>query len=347
MTMEAQEIADRIGGELEGQPDIVLHRVQPPESAGDGDLAWIADDRPIPDGIAASAVIVGAQRTSEHLGDIPAIIRHDNSNSAFARAILLLHPEPDPPFSGISDNAQIHADATIEGEVSIAPGAFIDAAVEISAEAVIHPGVVILGPSSIGAGVVLHSNVVIYAGTTIGDGTTIHAGSVIGGDGFGYASGEDGPRKIPHRGGVMIGRDVEIGCNCTIDRGALEDTSIGEGSKIDNLVHIAHNVDVGSGCYFAAQVGIAGSSTIGDGCEFGGQSGMIGHIEVGDRTRVAAKSAIMRSFDGQQLLMGIPADDARQMRKIFGIMSQLPELRQRIRDLEQQLKQQTDSSTSS
>jgi UDP-3-O-[3-hydroxymyristoyl] glucosamine N-acyltransferase len=112
-------------------------------------------------------------------------------------------------------------------------------------------------------------------------------------------------------------------------------------------VHIAHNVDVGAGCFFAAQVGIAGSSTIGEGCEFGGQSGMIGHIEVGDRTQVAAKSAIMRSFDGQQILMGIPADDARHMRKIFGIMSQLPELRERIRDLEQQLKQQTDSSTSS
>ncbi|MDE0959344.1 MAG: UDP-3-O-(3-hydroxymyristoyl)glucosamine N-acyltransferase [Planctomycetota bacterium] len=336
--MEAQELADRIGGQLEGQSDALLHRVRPPESAGDGDLAWIADDRTVPAGIAASAVLIGPDRECENLIEVPAIIRHSNTNEAFARAILLLHPEPDPPFIGISDQARIHPDAHIEEHVSIGPGAFIGGEVVVSTEAVIHPGVVILGPTTIAAGVTLHANVVIYGNTTIGEGTTIHSGTVVGGDGFGYAQGTDGPCKIPHRGGVQISRDVEIGCNCTIDRGALEDTHIGEATKIDNLVHIAHNVVIGSRCFFAAQVGIAGSTVIGDDCAFGGQSGVVGHVELGSKTQVAAKSAVMRSFEGNQVLMGTPAAEARQTRKIYGVISQLPELRERIRDLESQLK---------
>jgi len=347
MPMEAQELADRIGGQLEGQSDALLMRVRPPESAGDGDLAWVSDDRPIPAGIAASAVIVGPDRDSEDLIEVPAIIRHTNSNEAFARAILLLHPEPDPPFVGISDRARIHPEATVDPEVFIGPGAFIDAGVVVAAEAVIHPGVVILGPSTISAGVTLHSNVVIYGNTTVGEGTTIHAGSVIGGDGFGYTPGSEGPLKVPHRGGVQIGRDVEIGCNCTIDRGALDDTVIGEATKIDNLVHIAHNVVIGARCFFAAQVGIAGSTIIGDDCELGGQSGVIGHVELGNRTQVAAKSAVLRSYEGNQLLMGTPAADASQTRKIYSIISQLPQLRDRIRQLEEQWKDLQNPPTSS
>ena len=342
MTMEAQEIADRLGALLEGQSDVQIERVQPPESAGDGDLAWIADDRPIPDGLAASAVLVGMNRTADGLADIPAVLRHDNSSEAFARAILLIHPEPDPPFEGIDASAIIHPDATVDPGCSIGPNVFIGDGVQVGSEALLHPGVVVLGPTRIGAGVVLHANVVIYAQTTIGEGVTIHAGSIVGGDGFGYATSSEGPRKVPHRGGVQIGRDVEIGCNCTIDRGAHDDTIIGQGSKLDNLVHIAHNVEVGNFCFFAAQVGIAGSAVIGDACEFGGQSGMIGHIEVGDRTQVAAKSAVMRNSDGDQILMGVPADDARHTRKIFGIISQLPQLRDRIRQLEKRLEEMDD-----
>ena len=338
MTLAAQEIADRLGGVLEGRSEILIDCVRPPESAGDGDLAWIADNRSVPTGIAASAVLVGPSRPSEELLDVPAIIRHENPQEAFARAILLLHPEPDPPFSGISDTARIHPDSNIAGDVIIGPAVTIDAAVEIGTESVIHPGVVILGPSEIGAGVTLHANVVIYGNTHIGEGTIVHAGTVIGADGFGYAPAAEGARKIPHRGGVRIGRDVEIGSNCAIDRGALEDTVIGEGCKLDNLVHIAHNVVIGPHSFFAAQVGIAGSSTIGQGGEFGGQSGMIGHAEVGDRTQVAAKAGVLRSFDGDQVLMGLPAEDGRQMRKIYTIISQLPELRDRIRKLERDLK---------
>lgn len=335
MTFEAQEIADRLGGILEGRSEIMIDCVRPPEIAGDGDLAWISDEREIPTGIAASAVLVGPSRPSEELLDVPAIIRHENPQEAFARAILLLHPEPEPPFSGISETARIHPKSKIGEDVIIGPGVYIDADVELGGESIIHPGAVIFGPAEIGAGVTIHANVVLYGNTHIGDGSTIHAGTVIGGDGFGYAPGEDGTRKIPHRGGVIIGCDVEIGCNCTIDRGVLENTTIGEGCKLDNLVHVAHNVSIGAHSFFAAQVGIAGSATIGQGCEFGGQSGMAGHIEVGDRLQVAAKSAILRSFDGNQMLMGIPADDAQQMRKIYAIISQLPELRERIRKLEQ------------
>ncbi|MGE4633102.1 MAG: UDP-3-O-(3-hydroxymyristoyl)glucosamine N-acyltransferase, partial [Planctomycetota bacterium] len=263
MTLEAQEIADRLGGVLEGRSEILIDCVRPPETAGDGDLAWIADNRSVPTGIAASAVLVGPSRPSEELLDVPAIIRHDNPQEAFARAILLLHPEPDPPFSGISDTARVHPDSKIAEQVTIGPGAYIDAAVDIGTESVIHPGVVMFGPCQIGAGVTLHANVVIYGNTHIGEGTVVHAGTVIGGDGFGYAPSEQGARKIPHRGGVRIGRDVEIGSNCAIDRGALEETVIGEGCKLDNLVHIAHNVVIGPHSFFAAQVGIAGSSKIG------------------------------------------------------------------------------------
>lgn len=338
MTLEAQEIANRLGGVLEGQSDILIDSIKPPEVAGDGDLAWIAEDREIPTGIAASAVLVGHSRASEDLLDVPAIIRHENPQEAFARAILLLHPEPEPPFEGISENARIHPESKLGEDVVVGPGVYIDKDVSVGSESVLHPGVVIFGPAQIGAGVTLHANVVLYGKTEIGEGSTIHAGTVIGGDGFGYTPGEEGTRKIPHRGGVVIGRDVEIGCNCAIDRGALENTRIEEGCKLDNLVHIAHNVVVGAHSFFAAQVGIAGSAKIGQGCEFGGQSGMAGHIEVGDRQQVAAKSAIYRSFGGHQMLMGIPADDAQHMRKVYAIISQLPELRDRIRKLEEALK---------
>ncbi|MGE4619054.1 MAG: UDP-3-O-(3-hydroxymyristoyl)glucosamine N-acyltransferase [Planctomycetota bacterium] len=338
MTMEAQELAQRLGGVLEGRSEVLLDNVRPPESAGDGDLAWIADHREIPKGIAASAVLVGPGRPSEELLDVPTIIRHENSQEAFARAILLLHPEPEPPFDGISETARIHPESHIAEDVHIGPAVFIGSEVEIENETVIHPGAVILGPTKIGTGVTIHANVVIYGNTQIGAGSTIHAGTVIGGDGFGYAVSSDGARKIPHRGGVRIGPDVEIGCNCTIDRGALEETILGEGCKLDNLVHIAHNVEVGPHSFFAAQVGIAGSSKVGQGCEFGGQSGMAGHLEVGDKVRVAAQTGILKNFGSDLMLMGFPADDGRHMRKVFSLVSQLPELRDRIRQLEQHIK---------
>jgi UDP-3-O-[3-hydroxymyristoyl] glucosamine N-acyltransferase len=335
--MKLSELIDEIGGEAEGDPSVEVTAVAEPETAGEGQLAWVGDDRYSQMNLRASVLLLSTDQALPEQHEAKAVWRHTQPNKAFALSIARLHPEPPPSWEGIHPSAQIMKGAEIAEDVSIGPGVYIDREVVVESGVIIDPGSVIHGPSTIGSGSRIHARVTIMPCSTIGSECILHPGAVIGGDGFGFVSDTDGALRVPHRGGVVLGDRVEVGCLSTIDRGVLGNTTIGTGTKIDNLVHVAHNVSIGAHSFLAAQVGIAGSATIGNQCEFGGQSGMVGHAEIGDKVRVAAKSAILSGGFENETVMGIPATEAGRMRRIFAILQQLPELRDRILDLEKKL----------
>ena len=338
--MKLKELISEVGGSVEGDGDIEVSAVAEPESAGPGDLSWIGEERYSEFASQASVLLIGSKQEIPAADSGQAIWRHPEPNKTFALAIARLMPEPEADYCGIHPSAVIIDGAEVAEDCHIGPGAFIGGNVRLAQGVVVDPGAAIYGPTSIGSGTRVHSRVTILGGCTIGADCILHPGAVIGGEGFGFVPDAGGAIRVPHRGGVILGDAVEVGCLSAIDRGVLGDTRIGTGTKIDNLVHVAHNVQIGSHSFLAAQVGIAGSATIGDQCEFGGQSGMIGHVEIGSKVRVAAKSAIFSGGAEDVTLMGIPATEAGKMRRIFAILQQLPELRDRILEIEKTISEE-------
>ncbi|MEK7287291.1 MAG: UDP-3-O-(3-hydroxymyristoyl)glucosamine N-acyltransferase [Elusimicrobiota bacterium] len=231
----------------------------------------------------------------------------------------------DQPW-GIDPAARVSRTARLGKNVSIGALAFVDDRVIVGDGTVIHPQCYIGKSVSIGKDCVIYPGVVIRERCVIGDRAIIHPGAVIGADGFGFVTIDGKHEKIPQIGTVEIANDVEIGANCTIDRGTVGPTRIGEGSKFDNAVHIAHNVVVGRGCLFAAQVGIAGSTTIGDYVIFGGQVGVADHVEVAEGTIVGGQSGIIGSIKKKDILWGTPARNHREALKLQALYSRLPEI---------------------
>ncbi|OUU19602.1 MAG: hypothetical protein CBC13_12150 [Planctomycetia bacterium TMED53] len=338
--MKLQQLISQFGGSCEGDESVNVTAVADPEKAQAGELAWIGDGRYDDVDCQASVILLKDDQVAPEQHSATALWRHPMPNKAFALTLSSLHPEAPPEFSGVHPSAVVMPGSKIADDCHVGPFAFIGKDVEIESGVIVEPGAVIYGPTTIGSGTRIHSQVTILGSSRIGKDCILYPGAVIGGDGFGFVADASGALRVPHRGGVEIGDDVEVGCSSTIDRGVLGDTVIGAGTKIDNLVHVAHNVKIGANSYLAAQVGIAGSATIGDQCEFGGQSGMIGHAEIGSRVRVAAKSAVLSGGAEEVTLMGIPATEASKMRRIFAIIQQLPELRDRISQLEKQIKEE-------
>ena len=211
----------------------------------------------------------------------------------------------------------------VEHSGEIHPSATIDPTANVHETATIHAGVVVMGDCEVGAGTTVFPNAVLYPKTVVGQRVRIHAGAVIGSDGFGYHPGPHGPVKIPHLGPVVIEDDVEIGANATIDRGFLTETRIGQGSKLDNLVHVAHNVSMGSHVVIAAQTGISGSVSIGDGVLMGGQVGIVEHTEIGPGARIGAQSGVTRTIPSGETVLGSPAESAMKMKRIYAHMRTL------------------------
>ena len=208
----------------------------------------------------------------------------------------------------------------VEHAGAIHPNATVDPSASVHDTAVVHAGAVIMGDCKVGASTTVFPNVVMYPKTVVGNRVRIHAGAVIGADGFGYHPGPAGPMKIPHVGHVVIEDDVEIGANVTIDRGFLAETRIGRGSKLDNLVHVAHNVSMGRHVVIAAQTGISGSVTIGDGVVMGGQVGIVEHTEIGPGARIGAQSGVTRAVASGDSVLGSPAESAMKMKRIYARM---------------------------
>ena len=245
----------------------------------------------------------------------------------------------DKPFEkkGIHQSAVIGKGCEISENVSIGPNVVIGNNVKIEGLVTIHPGVVIGNNCKIGEGSEIFPNVVIYEGCRIGKRVRIHGGAVIGADGFGYAQGPHGMVKIPQVGTVIIEDDVEIGANSTIDRAAFGETRIGKGTKIDNLVMIAHNCQIGAHCAIVSQVGISGSTKVGSGVMLAGQVGIVGHIEIGDGVKVGAKSGVPNSVPAGQIVSGIPAMPHRKWLRVINSMKRLPELIKDVRNIKKAL----------
>jgi len=328
-------LADRLGCRLDGDGDITVWRVAGLDDAGPGDVSFLANRKYASSlgATRASAVIVGIDGPAAPC----ATLRTPDPYLAFANAATLLAPD-DRPAPGVSAHAVIAADVTLGEGVSIGPHSTIGSGAVIGRRTIIHPLAVIYPDVSIGDDCVIHSHVSIRERCCLGSRVIVQNGAVVGSDGFGFAPRPDGTyQKIPQVATVVIEDDVEIGANTTIDRPAVGRTLIESGTKIDNLVQIAHGVHVGHNVMLIAQVGIAGSSTIGDSVVLAGQVGVAGHLEIGKGTRATAQSGIPNSVPAGSFISGYPAIDNRDWLKSSAVFRRLPELKKAVADLERRL----------
>ena len=288
------EVAAHLGCELVGDPATSIAALAPLASATYRDLAFVSARKRLPELAATSAAAVILKPEWQSRCPTACLLTSDPYLD-YARVSHLFDSAP-PPRVAIHDTAEIADDVLLGDRVSVGPGAVIEAGVSIGDDAIIQAGVVIGANSHIGARSRLYPNVVVYHAVEIGDDCRIHAGSVIGADGFGYAPGADDWEKIAQLGGVTIGNRVEVGACSTIDRGALDDTVIGDGVIIDNQVQIAHNCRVGKNTAIAGCVGIAGSTTVGEHCTLAGAVGVSGHVEICDNVHLAGQARVTRSI---------------------------------------------------
>ncbi|HEV3139671.1 MAG TPA: UDP-3-O-(3-hydroxymyristoyl)glucosamine N-acyltransferase [Vicinamibacterales bacterium] len=336
--MRLQDIADRLGCRLEGDGAIDIARVAGIQHAARGDLTFVANAKYAEQLAAtrASAAIVAS--TATHAAPAGcALLRCDDPYTAFARA-LGLFVQATPPAKGVDRLSSIASDANIGADVSIGPFVTVGGGASIGARTIVYPSVVIGPGARIGDDCVIHPHVAIRDRVVVGNRVILQNGVVVGSDGFGFATQKDGSHlKIPQHAAVVIEDDVEIGANSAIDRPAVGETRIGAGTKIDNLVHVAHGVTIGRHVLIAAQAGIAGSATIGDAVMMAGQSGVAGHLDIGPRVKIGAKSAVLQSIEADGFATGIPAIDHSEWRKASVIFRQLPSLKKRVDELQQRI----------
>src|SRR5258706_702692 len=333
--MKLRDLAERLACRLEGDGEIEIVRVAGIEDAGPGDLTFVANPKYLPSVATtrASAVLL---RHDAPAGP-SAVLRAADPCLAFARAVGIFAPrwQPEP---GVHSMAAVAHDAHLGDSVSVGVFVSVGKGVVVGDRTIIFPNVTIGPGARIGVDCVLHSNVSIRERVTIGDRVVLQNGVVIGGDGYGFVRRGDGTHeKIPQVATVGIEDDVELGANTTVDRPAVGETRIKTGSKIDNLVQIAHGGTVGRNVLMAAQVGIAGSTEIGDDVMFGGQVGVGGHLTIGRGVVAVGQSGITNSVEPGAMIAGYPAIDAREWRRAAAVFRRLPELKKRIEELQAKL----------
>jgi UDP-3-O-[3-hydroxymyristoyl] glucosamine N-acyltransferase len=330
------ELAQLIGADVVGDPDLEINALAPLDTAGPGEISFLANKRYAKAVHTTSAAALISDRPLERT-DITYLVC-PNPYLAFARVLTYLHaPETEP--CGVSPQAVVAESAVIEKQVSIFPGAVIGERVHIGAGTVVHPNVVVYADVRIGAGCVIHAGALVREGSILGDRVILQPGTVIGSDGFGFAPDGERYYKIPQLGHVVLEDDVEIGANTCVDRGTMGETVIEQGTKLDNLVQIGHNVRVGANTVMAAQAGISGSSRIGRHCIFGGQSAMAGHIQAGDNLTVGARGALAGNTEGHQTVSGVPAFTHREWLKASMSFPHLPRMRRELTELRQKIEQ--------
>ncbi|MGE5307549.1 MAG: UDP-3-O-(3-hydroxymyristoyl)glucosamine N-acyltransferase [Deltaproteobacteria bacterium] len=337
-----REIAELVKGELLGDGSIVIKGVAGIEDAGEGEITFLANPRytPFLNKTGASAVITGREVSP---GTKP-LIRTDNPSLAFTKVVSFLNPPQVKPLSGIHPSAVISKGARLGKGCAVGPCAVIDDGCVIGDRTAVHAGAYVGNGTTIGCDGLIYPNVSIREGTVIGDRVIVHSGTVIGSDGFGFVTVQGVHYKIPQTGIVVIGNDVEIGANVTIDRARFDKTSIGDGTKIDNLVQIAHNVSIGKNCLIVALVGIAGSVDVGNNVTIAGQVGVVGHLSIGDNSVIMAKSGISKSVPPNSVLFGSPAQPADDEMKMLVLMRNLPRLYERLKQLERRIGKAEDDS---
>ncbi len=338
MSFTTAEIAAQLGGEVLGDSTLVLHRFAPADRAQPGDLTFAENENYFAraEQSAASAIIVDGPFTSER----KTIIRVANARIAFAKVLPMFLPEP--VFApGTHPTAVVAASAQIDPTAHVGPHCVIGEKARVGARTVLRGGTHIGADCSLGEDSHLFQNVVLYPATEVGNRVRIHAGVIIGADGFGYVLDNGSHRKVPQIGHVIIRDDVEIGANTTIDRGALGPTTIGKGTKIDNLVQIGHNVTIGEHCLVVSQTGLSGSTRLGNYVILGGQVGVAGHLKIGNRVSVGAQSGIMHNIPDGEKWFGTPAMPDRRTKRVIIASQQLPELIRRVAELERKLAAQS------
>jgi len=334
MELPVRKIAEIVNGEVIGDGDFIIRDVAPFDDAGPYDITFAVSPgykKRLEETAAAAVIVTPDVSKSEKI-----LVRVENPYLALARVSELFCEVP-RPVPGISRQASVGKNFRHGKEISVYPGVFIGDDVILGSRVVLHPGVMIGNGVTIGDDVVVHPNVSILERCQVGNRVIIQAGSVIGSDGFGYASDGDRYYKIPQRGIVRIDDDVEIGACNTIDRATFGQTWIKRGVKTDNLVHIAHNVVVGEDTVLVAQVGISGSVTIGNHAILAGQAGVAQHVKIGNRATVGPQSGITKSVPDGQVVSGTPGMPHRLWLKISNIIPKLPDINKKIRKLEKRI----------
>jgi UDP-3-O-[3-hydroxymyristoyl] glucosamine N-acyltransferase len=334
MPFSAAEIAKQLQGEVIGDAGAMLTGFAPANSAKPGDLTFAENEDFFARAEQSAATAIIADVRFNSAGKI--LIRVPNARIAFAKALALFFPEP-KFAAGIHPTAVIAASAQIDSTAHVGPHCTVGERVKIGANSVLQAGNFVGDDSKLGEDVHLFPNVTLYARTEIGNRVRIHAGTVIGSDGFGYVLDAGIHRKVPQIGNVIIGDDVEIGSNVSVDRGALGSTVIGRGTKIDNLVQIAHNVEIGEHCIVIAQVGISGSTKLGKYVILAGQVGIAGHLKIGNQVTVAAQSGVMHNIPDGEKWLGAPAQPDKQTKRQMIAIQHLPELLRRVAELEKKI----------
>lgn len=334
MRFTAKQIADTLSGRVEGNENAEVSSVSKIEEGKPGTISFLANPKYtqyIYD-TDASVVIVNEDFNPERAVSTT-MIRVPNAENAFAQ-LLDMYNQVKLAKSGISDHAFVHPSASVADDVHLGEFAVIGANAKIGKNVKLYPQVYVGDNVTIGDNTILFAGVKVYSDCELGSSCIIHSGTVIGSDGFRFAL-QDGGKKIPQIGNVVIGNNVEIGANCAIDRATLGSTRLGDGVKLDNLVHIAHNVEIKNNSYLAAQNVVAGSTTIGSGCMFSGQVGIIDHLEIADNTMIAAQSGVSKSIRKPGTAhMGSPSMDVMKYRKNYIHFRNLESIVDRITKLE-------------
>ncbi len=332
--MTAEEIALLVGACLQGDPTVGLTGVAPLERATGSDLSFLSNPKYHEAALASRAGAILASSA----GGLPGrtVLVCANPYAAFARVLQAFHP-PRRRAPGVHPSAVVEPGASLAPSATVGPCAVVGEGTTLGEGSQVDAGCVLGRNCKVGRDCHLFPRVVLYDDTELGDRVILHSGVVLGSDGFGYAQENGRHLKIPQVGRVVVEDDVEIGANSTVDRGALDETRIGAGSKIDNLVMVAHNVRVGAHCLLVAQSGISGSTRLGHHVTIAGQSGAVGHIRIGDGVRVGAKSAVTHDLPDGAFVTGHPAQDHRAWLKERALSGRLQEMLQRLKRVESRL----------
>ncbi|HSH46716.1 MAG TPA: UDP-3-O-(3-hydroxymyristoyl)glucosamine N-acyltransferase [Longimicrobiales bacterium] len=334
--MKASALARLLDVELEGGADPEITGAAPLDRAAPSDLSFVARAKYLPYVASSRAgLLLVAPEFRDQVAERPRLVTAD-VHAALAVVLPALYPAR-PAEPGVHATAVVDESATLGADVVVGPHAVVGAGARVGDRARLGAHVVVGRGCIVAEDVVLHPHVTLYAGTRVGARSILHSGVRLGVDGFGYAPVDGVPTKVPQVGGCVVGADVEIGANTTVDRGSLGDTEIGDHVKIDNLVHIGHNVRIGAGSIVVAQVGVSGSTRIGRGVTLAGQAGLAGHSEIGDGATVAAQAGVFGDVPAGETWSGYPARPHRDALRAQAAASRIPELRKRVRDLEKRL----------
>jgi UDP-3-O-[3-hydroxymyristoyl] glucosamine N-acyltransferase len=335
VSITIQQLAELVQGQVCGDASLVIHAARPLGEARAGDVTFVENEKhaALLPSCRASAVVAPLKlpvtdrtsiRVADPLAAFVTIVRH-----------LQGHAEPSP--HGIDPQAHVHPTVQLGPHASVFPFVTIGEGSVIGARCRLHSGVVIGRHCRLGDDVVLYPNAVLYDGSILGHRVIVHANAVLGADGFGYRLQEGRHVKVPQLGHVEIGDDVEIGACTTIDRGTFQATRVGAGTKIDNLVQVAHNVQLGRHNLLVSQMGIAGSSTTGDYVVVAGQVGIVDHVHIGDRVLIGAKAGVTKDVPSGERMLGAPATPEREQKRILMSLEKLPEMRRDLRRVKHQL----------